>query len=66
MGFFLFFVFLRFILVSVLLACMTVHHMNSWYLRSEREVKSPGTGVTDVSGGCWGLNQHKSIRAPKH
>jgi hypothetical protein len=32
---------LRFILVSVLLVCMTVHHMNSWCLRSEGEVRSP-------------------------
>jgi hypothetical protein len=49
--------------MGVLLACMSVHHVCAWCpQRAEEGVRSPETGVLDVScsceltGGFWDLN----------
>jgi E3 ubiquitin-protein ligase NEDD4 len=54
--------------MSVLPACMSVHHMHTWCLwRPEEGVGSPGIGVTDsceLPCGCWELNSGPLKKQP--
>lgn len=45
--------------MSILPACMHVHHVHAWYLqRSEEGIGSPRTRVTD---GCEPLSEFKKL-----
>lgn len=58
--FFLRYIYFTLTCISVLLACMSVHHIHAWcLLRSKEGIGSPGSEITDgceLLCGYWDLN----------